>query len=53
MSSMYTLKIPTRKKMHVKYPDDALIRPEKKKEKEKTMWNVGHFMHLTVAALLT
>ncbi len=41
-SSELTLKSP--KKVHFKYLDDAL------KEKNK-VWNVGHFMHSTVAAL--
>lgn len=51
VSSVFALKIPTSRR-EFKYTDAALIQ-QKRKKKKQIEWNVGHFMHPMVTALLT
>ncbi len=47
VSSVFTLNKFQKEKVHFKYPDNAL------NQKQNEVWNVGHFMQSTVAALIT
>lgn len=50
VSGVFALKIPTSRR-EFKYTDAALI--QQKSKKKQIEWNVGHFMHPMVTALLT